>query len=80
MDESQKRKKIREIVRQFASEDREPDASESLFDSGLLDSFALPQMVNALEEAFDIKIPDSDLRPRQFESLDRIESYVNSRK
>ncbi|HEY1241609.1 MAG TPA: acyl carrier protein [Bryobacteraceae bacterium] len=80
MDETQKRKKIREIVRQFASEDREPDASESLFDSGLLDSFALPQMVNALEEAFGIKIPDADLRPRQFESLDRIETYLNSRK
>ena len=79
MDETQKRNKIREIVRQFASEDREPAASESLFESGLLDSFALPEMVNALEEAFHVKIPDSDLRPRQFESLERIEAYLNSR-
>lgn len=80
MDEMERRKKICQIVRQFASEDREPAASESLFDSGLLDSFALPQMVNALEEAFHIKIPDSDLNPRQFESLDRIESYLDRRK
>ena len=80
MDDMERRKKIRQIVRQFASEDRDPSGSESLFDSGLLDSFALPQMVNALEEAFHIKIPDSDLNPRQFESLDRIESYLDRRK
>ena len=79
MDETERRKKIRQIVRQFASEDRDPSGSESLFDSGLLDSFALPQMVNALEEAFHIKIPDSDLNPRQFESLDRIELYLDRR-
>jgi len=80
MDETERRKQIRKIVRQFASEDRDPAGSESLFDSGLLDSFALPQMVNALEEAFHIKIPDSDLNPRQFESLDRIELYLDRRK
>ena len=73
------RQKIQEIVRQFASEDREPAPTESLFDSGLLDSFVLPQMVSALEEAFHIRIPDSDLNPRQFESLARIEDYLNSR-
>jgi len=79
MTETEMRGKIREIVRQFASEDREPAASESLFDSGLLDSFVLPQVVNALEEAFQIRIPDSDLNPRQFESLARIEAYLSGR-
>lgn len=73
------RLKIRDIVRQFASEDREPKRAESLFDSGLLDSFVLPQVVSALEEAFHIQIPDSDLNPRQFESLERIEAYLTSR-
>ena len=71
--------KVRQIVRQFASEDREPAAAESLFDSGLLDSFVLPQMVSALEETFGIHIPDSDLNPRQFETLARIEEYVGSK-
>lgn len=79
MNQTGMREKILEIVRQFASEDREPAASESLFDSGLLDSFVLPQMVSALEEAFHIRIPDSDLNPRQFESLSRIEAYLTSR-
>lgn len=71
--------KIRAIVKKFASEDREPAETESLFDSGLLDSFVLPQVVSEIEETFHIRIPDSDLNPRQFESLARIEQYVKSR-
>jgi acyl carrier protein len=57
-----------------------PDIDESLFDSGFLDSFDLPDMVSALEKEFQIKIPDSDLNPRKFESIARIESYVESKK
>jgi len=79
MNETEMRVKIRAIVKQFASEDREPDSTESLFESGLLDSFVLPQVVAALEEAFHIRIPDADLQPRHFESLARIEAYVSSR-
>ena len=79
MNETERRVKIRAIVKQFASEDREPDSTESLFESGLLDSFVLPQVVTALEEAFHIRIPDADLNPRHFESLAQIEAYVSSR-
>lgn len=76
---SDMREKIQAIVRQFASQKREVAADESLFDSGLLDSFVLPEMVGALEEAFNVRISDSDLNPRQFESLARIEAYLTSR-
>ncbi len=55
------------------------DEEESLFESGLLDSFALPDLVSALETEFGIKIPDSDLNPRKFESVARITEYVESR-
>ena len=71
--------KIRQIVRQFAKTNREPAPDESLFDSGILDSFSLPDMVSSLEEAFNIRIPDSDLNPQQFETLAQIEAYLNSR-
>ncbi len=53
-----------------------PKADESLFDSGYLDSFALPDMIGELERQFNIKIPDSDLNPRKFESIARIDRYV----
>jgi acyl carrier protein len=52
------------------------DPSESLFDSGLLDSFALPELVSALEAEFGLKIPDRDLTAQTFESVDRIASYI----
>jgi acyl carrier protein len=52
------------------------DTDESLFESGLLDSFALPDLVTALEQEFQIKVPDSDLNPRKFDSISRIESYI----
>ena len=52
---------------------------ESLFDSGLLDSFALPDMVSAIEQEFGIAVPDSDLTPRKFESISSIGRYIESR-
>ena len=53
-----------------------PGADESLFESGLLDSFALPDLVSAIEEEFSIKVPDRDLNPRKFDSVARIETYL----
>ena len=72
--------KIQAIIKQVSGKNALPGADESLFDSGFLDSFALPDMVSALEREFSIKIPDSDLNPRKFDSVNRIESYLESRK
>jgi acyl carrier protein len=33
-------------------------------------------MVTELEKAFGLKIPDSDLTPRKFDSVERIEQYL----
>jgi acyl carrier protein len=49
---------------------------ESLFDSGVLDSFGLQDLVTGLEKSFGVKIPDSDLTPRKFDSIERIEEYL----
>jgi acyl carrier protein len=49
-----------------------------LFESGVLDSFALTDMVGALEQEFSIRIPDADLTPRKFDSIARIEAYVEA--
>ena len=50
---------------------------DSLFESGLLDSFVLPDLVSGLEEEFSFKVPDSDLNPRKFDSIARIETYLS---
>jgi len=59
------------------SEDPGPD--ESLFDSGTLDSFTLPDLVSGLEQEFGVKIPDSDLVPERFDTVAKIQAYLDAR-
>jgi len=68
------------LIRQVSKKkDIHPAADESLFESGMLDSFALPDLVSAIEKEFKISIPDSDLNPRKFDSIERMEAYLDSR-
>jgi acyl carrier protein len=71
--------KIVEIVRQVAGKPIDPSPEESLFESGMLDSFTLADMVTAIEKEFSIRVPDSDLTPRKFDSVARIERYLQNR-
>lgn len=73
------REKLAAILKSVAKKDDIPGADESLFDSGFLDSFALTDLVGAIEVEFNIKVPDKDLNPRKFESIEKIESYIESR-
>ena len=68
------------LIRTVSKQDVTPQIDESLFDSGLLDSFGLPDLVSAIEKEFHITIPDSDLNPKKFESIARIERYLDSRR
>ena len=72
--------KILEIVRSVAGKAVDPVPDESLFESGLLDSFSLTDLVSALETEFSIRVPDADLTPRKFDSIVRIQAYLESRK
>ena len=71
--------KILEIVRRVAAKPVDPSPDESLFESGMLDSFSLTDLVSALEAEFSIRVPDADLTPRKFESIARIQAYLESR-
>lgn len=71
-----KRTQILDIIRRVAGKEPPEAADESLFDSGVLDSFGLQDLVTELEHIFDVKIPDGDLTPRKFESVERIEAYL----
>ena len=75
MDERQR--VLASLIRTASNKDVTPQVDESLFDSGLLDSFALP---SAIERQFHVSIPDSDLSPRKFESIAQIERYLDSRR
>ena len=73
--------KIKEVVMSVSLKSgADPSPSELLFEAGILDSFGLPDLVAALEKEFSVRIPDSDLRPKTFSSIEQIEKYLDSRK
>ena len=56
-----------------------PSDTESLFDSRVLDSFGLLEFITAVEEEFNMKIPEDDLVPSNFETISKILTYVNGK-
>jgi acyl carrier protein len=73
------RQRIIDLILNVSKRNVAPETNESLFDSGYLDSFVLTEMVCEMEREFAIRVPDADLNPRQFETVERIESYLASR-
>jgi acyl carrier protein len=57
-----------------------PTPDESLFDSGMLDSFTLVDLASELESKFGVEIPDSDLNPRKFDTIERIDAYLTAKR
>lgn len=49
---------------------------ESLVESGLLDSIVVVDLVVAIEEEYDVHIPNSDVIPEHFESINHIVAYL----
>ena len=73
--------RIKNIVLSVATESgADPSPSEALFETGVLDSFGLADLVAALQKEFAVVIPDADLRPKNFASIEQIEKYLDSRK
>ena len=73
--------RIKNIVLSVATESgTDPSPSEALFETGVLDSFGLADLVAALQKEFAVVIPDADLRPKNFASIEQIEKYLDSRK
>ena len=70
---------ILKSIQAVAENQATPSDDESLFDSGILDSFTLTDLAAQLEESFGIKIPDADLTPRKFETIDKIDAYVSAK-
>ncbi len=70
---------VRKAVSSFAQGPLPDDENESLFDSGVIDSFGLMDVIARLEETLEIKVPDSDLNPRRFETLKKIDRYFEAR-
>ena len=78
MPEPDRRQRLAALIEQVSGQPAPTDDEQSLFESGLLDSFALPDLVSAIEESFGVKVPDADLNPRKFDSISRIQEYLET--
>jgi len=58
----------------------QPDSTVDLFASGTLDSFALVDFVVVLEEHCGIRVPDNEVIPANFKTIEAIERYVTERR
>ena len=54
--------------------------TEDLFVSGTLDSFALVDFVTVLEEHCGIRVPDAEVIPANFRTIEAIDQYVSDRR
>jgi acyl carrier protein len=55
-------------------------SAENLFDCGILDSAGLISFIVYLEKKFGLTIPDEELLPENFASLEAISSYLVRKK
>jgi acyl carrier protein len=69
--------KIKEALARVAKAPIPTDPNASLFDAGVIDSFALVDFVSDLENEFNIRVPDKDLHPSKFESIAKISAYLS---
>ena len=54
------------------------DPEESLIERGIIDSIGLMQLMTFLEEKAKIRIPDHQVTPENFESVESMERLVES--
>lgn len=52
---------------------------DSLIAAGLLDSLALLQLILFLEERFGVKVEDGEVVPDNFQSIERIAAFLQSK-
>ena len=55
-------------------------SEESLLDTGLIDSLGIFQLVTFLEQQFNIEVTDEDIVPENFETIDSIVSFINTKR
>lgn len=57
-------------------EDQQLDREANLIEGGVLDSMTLIRLISFLEEHYGIDIPDQDILPDNFRSMNAIETFL----
>jgi acyl carrier protein len=73
---------IQDQVRAFVTSNfyvAQPDSlqnSDSLLDSGVIDSTGVLEIIAFIEESFGLTVEDAEILPENLDSIDRISSFV----
>ena len=77
----------KEILRSFIEENFLPgsptlqiDENTSFLDAGLVDSNGVLELIDFIEEEFGITVEDSELVPRNLDSINNICRYLESKR
>ena len=60
----------------IANGSAKPGSTVDLFATGTLDSFGLVDFITVLEEHCEVKIPDNEVIPSNFRTIEAIENYI----
>ena len=71
---------VRRALEAVAKSPVPADDDASLFDAGVIDSFGLMEFIGALEQTFNVKVPDDELTPRKFETVSKVAAWFDARK
>jgi acyl carrier protein len=74
-----KRPGILKVLQAVAEQPLDPAPDESLFTSGMLDSFILTDFIAGLETEFHVTIPDTDFSARKFDTVEKVEQYLDTK-
>ncbi|MBP3285042.1 MAG: acyl carrier protein [Clostridia bacterium] len=71
--------KIVEVIRELNPYD-DFDENTNLIEEGIIDSLRLVILINELEDVFDTKIPEAEIKPENFETVTAIWKLIERTK
>jgi len=71
---------ITDYIVEYVTYGETPGAEDSLIESGLIDSTSIFDMIAHLEAAFDITITDEDIDPDNFDTVNKMTAFVESKR
>jgi acyl carrier protein len=63
----------------FSSNGFNMDDDESFLEAGVVDSLGVVELVSFVEETYNIEVPDDDIVPDNFDSVDNLAGYISRR-
>lgn len=78
---------VQTVLRQFITDsfgarlsDQELSNTESLLDTGVVDSVGIFELVSFMQRTFNIEIEDTDIIPEHFDTIESLAIFVDSKR